>query len=143
MYVLQVAVALGWMLCIGCLMALVYGLYDTHLDRVPAAAYSSLSHTAWAICLSWIVIACSTGYGGQRCYGIYYTQISLAALDVSLALQYETLTAPTLGKTFLYLLFLYHREQAEVFILCPVQGSLSCYCHKYKSQKFKEGINSN
>ncbi|PNF31216.1 hypothetical protein B7P43_G14861 [Cryptotermes secundus] len=60
----KVAVALGWMLCIGCLTALVYGLYDTHLDRIPAAAYSSLSHTAWAICLSWIVIACSTGYGG-------------------------------------------------------------------------------
>jgi hypothetical protein len=72
MYVLQVAVALGWMLCIGCLTALVYGLYDTHLDRIPAAAYSSLSHTAWAISLSWIVIACSTGYGGQRCYGIYW-----------------------------------------------------------------------
>jgi hypothetical protein len=62
--VLQVAVALGWMLCIGCLTALVYGLYDTHLDRIPAAAYSSLSHTLWAVSLSWIVIACSTGYGG-------------------------------------------------------------------------------
>lgn len=60
----KVAVALGWMLCIGCLTALVYGLYDTRLDRIPAAAYSSLSHTAWAISLSWIVIACSTGYGG-------------------------------------------------------------------------------
>lgn len=73
-YMLQVAVALGWILCIGCLIALVYGLYDTYLDRIPAAAYSSLSHTAWALCLSWIVIACSTGYGGQRCYGIHCTE---------------------------------------------------------------------
>lgn len=29
-----------------------------------AAAYSSLSHSVWAVGLSWIVVACSTGYGG-------------------------------------------------------------------------------
>lgn len=29
-----------------------------------AAAYSSLSHSVWALGLSWIVVACSTGYGG-------------------------------------------------------------------------------
>lgn len=31
---------------------------------MAAAAYSSLSHSAWAIALAWIVIACSTGNGG-------------------------------------------------------------------------------
>ncbi|GFG29906.1 hypothetical protein Cfor_09924 [Coptotermes formosanus] len=60
----KAAVVIGWTLCIGCLAALVYGLYNTELDRLPAAIYSSLSHTAWALALSWIVIACSTGYGG-------------------------------------------------------------------------------
>ncbi|KDR09103.1 Nose resistant to fluoxetine protein 6 [Zootermopsis nevadensis] len=60
----KVAVVLGWSLCIGCLLALVYGLYNTKLEHVPAAAYSSLSHSVWAIGLSWIVIACSTGHGG-------------------------------------------------------------------------------
>jgi hypothetical protein len=56
-------------------MALVYGLYDTKLERVPAAAYSSLSHTAWALALSWIVIACSTGHGGENWYDIGYREI--------------------------------------------------------------------
>jgi len=65
--VVQVTVVVGWTLCIGCLAALVYGLYNTELDRLPAAIYSSLSHTVWALALSWIVIACSTGYGGQSC----------------------------------------------------------------------------
>lgn len=30
-----------------------------------AATYSSLSHSLWALALSWIVVACSTGYGGK------------------------------------------------------------------------------
>lgn len=29
-----------------------------------AASFSSLSHTAWALSLAWIVVACSSGYGG-------------------------------------------------------------------------------
>jgi len=65
--VVQVTVVIGWTLCIGCLAALVYGLYNTQLDRLSAAIYSSLSHTVWALALSWIIIACSTGYGGQSC----------------------------------------------------------------------------
>ncbi|KAJ4432079.1 hypothetical protein ANN_20693, partial [Periplaneta americana] len=62
----KMAVVAGWLLSIGCLLALVYGLYDTQLHPIVAAAYSSLSHTAWALSLSWIVIACCTGYGGKR-----------------------------------------------------------------------------
>jgi hypothetical protein len=58
-------------------MALVYGLYNIELNRIPAAAYSSLSHTAWALGLSWIVIACSTGYGGQSYYGIHWAKYVL------------------------------------------------------------------
>lgn len=45
-------------------MYLIYGLYKTELSQYSAAAYSSLSHSAWAMSLAWIVIACSAGYGG-------------------------------------------------------------------------------
>lgn len=34
------------------------------LGAASAAAYSSLSHTAWAMSLAWIVVACSSGHGG-------------------------------------------------------------------------------
>lgn len=34
------------------------------MGAASAAAYSSLSHTAWAMSLAWIVVACSSGYGG-------------------------------------------------------------------------------
>lgn len=43
---------------------LIYGLYHVELAPAAAAAYSSLSHTAWALSLAWIVIACSSGNGG-------------------------------------------------------------------------------
>lgn len=53
------------MAAIGCLVSLVYGLYEVRLSPLAGAAYSSLSHSAWALGLAWIVIACSTGYGGK------------------------------------------------------------------------------
>ncbi|XP_071451418.1 nose resistant to fluoxetine protein 6 [Hetaerina americana] len=58
------AVAAGWTLSSLCLLSLLYGLYGTNLSPATAAAYSSLSHTAWALAMAWVVIACSTGYGG-------------------------------------------------------------------------------
>lgn len=54
----------GWLLSSGCLLYLIYGLYNTELNQVSAAAFSSLSHSAWAMSLAWIVVACSAGYGG-------------------------------------------------------------------------------
>jgi len=57
-------VVLGWTLSLSLLIFLVYGLYGSKLHPISAAAFSSLSHTAWALALAWIVIACSTGYGG-------------------------------------------------------------------------------
>lgn len=47
-----------------CLLYLIYGLYNTELSQLYGAAFSSLSHSAWAASLAWIVVACSTGYGG-------------------------------------------------------------------------------
>ena len=46
------------------LLFLLYGLYRQELSKVFAAAYSSLSHSLWALSLAWIIIACSTGNGG-------------------------------------------------------------------------------
>lgn len=66
-------VLLGWSLSFACLLSLLYGLYGAVLDPITAAAYSSLSHSAWAISLAWIVIACSCGYGGTyhlRCMSL-------------------------------------------------------------------------
>lgn len=60
----QTQLVTGWSLSTGVLLYLLYGLYRTELSKLAAAAYSSLSHSAWAMALAWIVIACSTGNGG-------------------------------------------------------------------------------
>ncbi|XP_033327900.2 nose resistant to fluoxetine protein 6 isoform X2 [Megalopta genalis] len=60
----KTTVCVGWLLSSACLLSLLYGLYEADLSPLMAAAYSSLSHSVWALGLSWIVIACSTGYGG-------------------------------------------------------------------------------
>lgn len=64
-FLFQIVVLLGWSMSTACFLALVYGLYNVKLDPITGAAYSSLSHTAWALGLGWIVVACSTGYGGM------------------------------------------------------------------------------
>ncbi|KAK0083724.1 hypothetical protein PV325_008322 [Microctonus aethiopoides] len=61
---MSTTVVIGWLLSSACLLSLLYGLYEAELSPMTAAAYSSLSHSAWALGLSWIVVACSTGYGG-------------------------------------------------------------------------------
>jgi hypothetical protein len=58
----------GWALSIGMTFILVHGLYG-NLGPIMSAAYVALSHTAWAIAIAWIVIACSTGNGGQYLTG--------------------------------------------------------------------------
>ncbi|RZB38996.1 nose resistant to fluoxetine protein 6-like [Asbolus verrucosus] len=60
----KLAVISGWTAAVACLLSLVYGLYEVNLSPLTGAAYSALSHSAWALGLSWVVIACSTGYGG-------------------------------------------------------------------------------
>ncbi|XP_034490269.1 uncharacterized protein LOC117793926 [Drosophila innubila] len=60
----KLTVATAWFLAMLNLFVLVFGLYQTDLSQFTAAAYSSLSHSAWALSLAWITIACSTGYGG-------------------------------------------------------------------------------
>ncbi|TMW47985.1 hypothetical protein DOY81_006939 [Sarcophaga bullata] len=57
-------VIIAWTLASLNLFVLVFGLYRAELSQLTAALYSSLSHSAWALSLAWIIIACSTGYGG-------------------------------------------------------------------------------
>ncbi|XP_063245161.1 O-acyltransferase like protein [Bacillus rossius redtenbacheri] len=60
----KVVTTAGWLLSTALFLLLVYGLYGAHINPITGAAYSSLSHSAWALGLAWIVVACSTGYGG-------------------------------------------------------------------------------
>lgn len=60
----QFTVITGWLCSTFCLLWLIYGLYHVELSPLTAAAYSSLSHSAWALSLAWIVVACSSGNGG-------------------------------------------------------------------------------
>ncbi|KAJ0180859.1 hypothetical protein K1T71_002944, partial [Dendrolimus kikuchii] len=55
---------LGWAVCTATLLFLIFGLYRTELTVWGAALYSALSHSLWAACIGWIIIACSTGHGG-------------------------------------------------------------------------------
>lgn len=52
-----------WIISIVTTFVLVHGLYN-ELNEIQSAAYVALSHTAWALSISWIIIACVTGYGG-------------------------------------------------------------------------------
>uniref|UniRef100_A0A8D9EWU2 Nose resistant to fluoxetine protein 6 n=1 Tax=Cacopsylla melanoneura TaxID=428564 RepID=A0A8D9EWU2_9HEMI len=60
----KLTVVTGWFLSISMLSLMVFGVYGTSLHPLIAAAYSALSHSLWALALAFIVIACSTGYGG-------------------------------------------------------------------------------
>ncbi|CAB3258929.1 unnamed protein product [Arctia plantaginis] len=54
----------GWSVCSATLLFLIFGLYKTEMGVWSAAVYSAMSHSLWAACIGWIIIACSTGYGG-------------------------------------------------------------------------------
>ncbi|KAK6641346.1 hypothetical protein RUM44_013055 [Polyplax serrata] len=52
-----------WVISMLTTFVLVHGLYS-ELGQIESAAYVALSHTAWALAISWVIIACVTGYGG-------------------------------------------------------------------------------
>nr|XP_023029377.1 nose resistant to fluoxetine protein 6-like isoform X1 [Leptinotarsa decemlineata] len=54
----------GWILSLGCLGSLVYGLGREGLVVPASAFYAALGHSAWGLSLAWITVACCTGYGG-------------------------------------------------------------------------------
>ncbi|XP_055547729.1 nose resistant to fluoxetine protein 6-like [Wyeomyia smithii] len=64
-------VALGWILSLGVMLAIIFGDYplqqpDTYMNHslVVDAFYESTNRVVWASCLGWIVFACVNGYGG-------------------------------------------------------------------------------
>lgn len=60
----KMVVSSGWTISTILMLYLLFGLFNTTLTQAAAAAYSSLSHTAWAVACAWVIIACSTGHGG-------------------------------------------------------------------------------
>ncbi|XP_014468574.1 PREDICTED: nose resistant to fluoxetine protein 6-like [Dinoponera quadriceps] len=64
----KAVVVFGWSLCLTIMICLVFGLRKNTFGPVLSAMYTSLSHSAWAICLAWILIACVTGHGGAANY---------------------------------------------------------------------------
>ncbi|KAJ8944684.1 hypothetical protein NQ318_015892 [Aromia moschata] len=62
----KLTITIGWIAAVTCLLSLVYGLYEARLPPWVGATYSALSHSAWAMGLSWIVVACVTGYGDSE-----------------------------------------------------------------------------
>merc|ERR1712136_70636 len=67
----KTVVVMGWILCAICGFLLIYGFYFFHSPKFSAlepqsltAFYLCMQRPAWAFCLAWVVVACSSGYGG-------------------------------------------------------------------------------
>lgn len=52
---------LCWILSTSIMLSVVYGLYAGNLSILTSSVYASLSHTAWAMAVAFIVIQCCTG----------------------------------------------------------------------------------
>ena len=55
------------MLAAGIAMSVLYGLYDDsgtlQLSTTLTAVYNATSRAAWAVAVSWVIVACATGHG--------------------------------------------------------------------------------
>ncbi|KAI4459307.1 o-acyltransferase [Holotrichia oblita] len=54
----------GWILAVGLVLSLVYGLGKGELITPLSAIYATFGHTAWGLALAWITVSCCWGYGG-------------------------------------------------------------------------------
>ena len=74
-YFAQVVAFLGWVVFGMTACAILYGLYPSFsdlstpiyadmLDNKTATSYNAVSRPLWTVCLAWVVIACTNGYGG-------------------------------------------------------------------------------
>ena len=74
MHFAQVVAFLGWVVFGTTACAILYGLYPSFsdlstpiyadmLDNNTAAFYNAVSRPLWTVCLAWVVIACTNGYG--------------------------------------------------------------------------------
>ncbi|CAK8682098.1 unnamed protein product [Clavelina lepadiformis] len=62
-------VVLGWLASAGSSFAIIFGLYpqistDADLDTGLATIYNTFDRPVYGLCLSWMIIACTSGYGG-------------------------------------------------------------------------------
>ena len=68
MIVLQLQVASGWIIAIAMGLAVMYGMApytnDVLIPDAIRVAYGSLHRVAWALAVSWVIFACTRGYGG-------------------------------------------------------------------------------
>lgn len=66
----KLTVFMGWSVATGSALAVVYGLHywNSHpedpMPLVNSGFYVSLSRTVWSLSISWLVLACASGYGG-------------------------------------------------------------------------------
>ncbi|CAG5115320.1 unnamed protein product, partial [Candidula unifasciata] len=65
----KAVVCLGWVVAIATGLAVVYGLHgDISGDNISsisvAAFYNTVARSAWGASVSWVIIACASGYGG-------------------------------------------------------------------------------
>ncbi|XP_054710298.1 uncharacterized protein LOC129219995 [Uloborus diversus] len=60
---------LCWALAFTSSFSIIYGSVDWNRGRKPTVAetvfYASLSKSAWALSVAWVIFACATGYGGH------------------------------------------------------------------------------
>ncbi|GFY42500.1 nose resistant to fluoxetine protein 6 [Trichonephila inaurata madagascariensis] len=59
--------AIGWIACLGILYALQVVLFnskDGSFDAYSSAIFAAIHRTAFALCVSWVIVACSFGLGG-------------------------------------------------------------------------------
>ena len=66
----QVLAIVGTLVAIAINLSLVYGLWwhvhsNAAMNANVAAFYDAISRPLWAITLSWIVVVCDTGNGGE------------------------------------------------------------------------------
>ncbi|KAK9686442.1 Nose resistant-to-fluoxetine protein, N-terminal domain [Popillia japonica] len=54
----------GWILAVGLVLSLVYGLGKGELVTPVSAIYATFGHTSWGLALAWITVSCCWGYGG-------------------------------------------------------------------------------
>ena len=61
---------IGWVTATGVALSLIYGLYgvtsEQEMTTVQVAAfYNAVSRPLWGACIAWVIIACTSGYGGK------------------------------------------------------------------------------
>ena len=66
----KVVVYVGWLTATGVALSLIYGLYgvtsEQEMTTVQVAAfYNAVSRPLWGACVAWVIIACTSGYGGN------------------------------------------------------------------------------